>query len=268
MKMKLACAVFCMSVATEKVLARNKPSSHAGYKRPSAFKKQQVSYPGNNPFIFSCSTHSGRSGFHEARRSQEIACFLNSSKWPLTRLEKHFKQQTEPDRKTIEQTLALRILVLSSKETTSSGDERVGCVGVGRLEAFVSATQAEYTPPPHPPPTCYCRSTESNLLDETITMGCNYFLNQPSNSVEWLSRIHSLQHIPPSSLHALLSAPSCRFHVAAFIQSQVLRCKGKELEVCFSIDVAACEKVARDMTESKKREPHNFLLFFESQSLI
>ena len=44
--------------------------------------------------------------------------------------------------------------------------------------AILSATQAEYNPPPPPPhPPSYCRSTESNLLDETITMGCNDFLN-------------------------------------------------------------------------------------------
>ena len=89
--------------------------------------------------------------------------------------------------------------------------------------ASLSAMKAEYIPLPPtpyplpPPPPSYCRSTESNPLDETITMG--FLIYQPSNSAEWLLRIHSLQHTPPPSSPALLSVPSCRFHVAAFIQS-------------------------------------------------
>lgn len=173
--------------------------------------------------------------FHEARRSWKIAWFFNSSMWHLTRLKKHFKQQT--DRKTIEQTLVLRILVPSSKETTRSGEENVGCVGVGRSEAFVSDTQAEYTPLPptatlHP---IVGQQSQISWMKQLQWAATRDFLNQPSNSVEWLSRIHSLQHSPPhlrtrSFLFPVI-ASHCRLHLVSI---QVLRCKGVELEAsCF-----------------------------------
>ena len=172
----------------------------------------------------------------------------------------------------MEQTLVLRILVPSSKETTGSGDENVGCVGVGRSEAFVSDTQAVYTPLPptatlHP---IVGQQSQISQMKQLQWAATRDFLNQPSNSVEWLSSIHSLQHSPPHlrtrsfliPVVASILPPSFSLYIGFEVQ------RSRTRSFVFFLEMLPHVKVAREMIESKKREPRNFLLFFESQSLI
>ena len=197
----------------------------------------------------------------------------------------------------MEQTLVLRILVPSSKETTGSGDENAGCVGSGGKEylvllvrsgagcnqpaktsvsprsssretssatkseekrmfsqancnrlllrwfppypsASLSAMKAEYIPLPPtpypPPPPSYCRSTESNPLDETHYNGLSYILAFKLSRVAFthpLSSTHPAPIFARAPFRFQLSLPRCRLHLVSI---QVLRCKGVELEAsCF-----------------------------------